>query len=107
MKGCMLRLAGGCSLSGTLAPRFKATLEEITNEAGSIATNINEKMLLLTWHESSETTKEPFVIFKICEYGEKGNVEHGNGTEKNESAPIDEDSSMMMKGIDTSILKRI
>ncbi|GJV70915.1 heat stress transcription factor B-4-like protein [Tanacetum coccineum] len=44
------------------APRFRATLEEITNEAGSIATNINEKMLLLTWHESSETTKEP-----VCE----------------------------------------
>ncbi|GKC96500.1 hypothetical protein Tco_1161942 [Tanacetum coccineum] len=44
------------------APRFKATLEEITNEVGSIATNRNENMLLLTWHESSETTKEP-----VCE----------------------------------------
>ncbi|GKC40828.1 hypothetical protein Tco_1053212, partial [Tanacetum coccineum] len=44
------------------APRFKATLEEITDEAGSIAANRNEKMLLLTWHESSETTKEP-----VCE----------------------------------------
>ncbi|GKC40678.1 hypothetical protein Tco_1053062 [Tanacetum coccineum] len=44
------------------APRFRATLEEITDEAGSIAANRNEKMLLLTWHESSETTKEP-----VCE----------------------------------------
>ncbi|GJX83932.1 hypothetical protein Tco_0333413 [Tanacetum coccineum] len=41
------------------APRFRATLEEITDEPGSIATNIIEKMLLLTWHESSETSKEP------------------------------------------------
>nr|GEW16678.1 hypothetical protein [Tanacetum cinerariifolium] len=44
------------------APRFRATLEEITDEASSIATNRNEKMLLLTCHESSETTKEP-----VCE----------------------------------------
>ncbi|GKA32428.1 hypothetical protein Tco_0718795 [Tanacetum coccineum] len=43
------------------APRFRATLEEITNEAGSIATNRNEKMLL-TCHDSSETNKEP-----VCE----------------------------------------
>ncbi|GJV99089.1 hypothetical protein Tco_1554341 [Tanacetum coccineum] len=42
------------------APRFRATLEDITDEpAGSIATNKTEKMMLLTWHESSETTKEP------------------------------------------------
>ncbi|GJT35535.1 heat stress transcription factor B-4-like protein [Tanacetum coccineum] len=42
------------------APRFRATLEDITDEpAGSIAANRTEKMLLLTWHESSETTKEP------------------------------------------------
>ncbi|GJW43543.1 hypothetical protein Tco_0072342 [Tanacetum coccineum] len=42
------------------APRFKATLEDITDEpAGSIVANRTEKMLLLTWHESSETTKEP------------------------------------------------
>ncbi|GKD22777.1 hypothetical protein Tco_1224480 [Tanacetum coccineum] len=41
------------------APRFRATLEEITDEPGSIAANRTEKMLLLTWHESSETTKEP------------------------------------------------
>nr|GEZ43212.1 hypothetical protein [Tanacetum cinerariifolium] len=45
------------------APRFRTTLKEITNEAGSIAANRNEKMLLLTWHESSETTKEP-----VCEF---------------------------------------
>ncbi|GJY98521.1 hypothetical protein Tco_0515431 [Tanacetum coccineum] len=30
------------------APRFRATLEEITDEAGSIAANRNEKILLLT-----------------------------------------------------------
>ncbi|GJU90391.1 putative transposase, mutator type, MULE transposase domain protein [Tanacetum coccineum] len=42
------------------APRFRATLEDITDEpAGSIVANRTEKMLLLTWHESSETTKEP------------------------------------------------
>nr|GFA99970.1 hypothetical protein [Tanacetum cinerariifolium]GFC39436.1 hypothetical protein [Tanacetum cinerariifolium] len=36
-----------------------ATLEDITDEpAGSIAANRTEKILLLTWHESSETTKE-------------------------------------------------
>ncbi|GJU79449.1 hypothetical protein Tco_1281814 [Tanacetum coccineum] len=41
------------------APRFRATLEDITDEpAGSIAANRTEKILLLTWHESSETTKE-------------------------------------------------
>nr|GEZ13483.1 hypothetical protein [Tanacetum cinerariifolium] len=45
------------------APRFKATLEEITDEPSSIAANKTEKMLLLTWHESSETTKEP-----VCEF---------------------------------------
>ncbi|GJY05512.1 hypothetical protein Tco_0371452 [Tanacetum coccineum] len=44
------------------APRFRATLEEITDEPGIIAANRTEKMLLLTWHESSETTKEP-----VCE----------------------------------------
>nr|GEW79529.1 hypothetical protein [Tanacetum cinerariifolium] len=44
------------------APRFRATLEEITDEPGSIAANRIEKMLLLTWHESSETTKEPVFI---------------------------------------------
>ncbi|GKA38150.1 heat stress transcription factor B-4-like protein, partial [Tanacetum coccineum] len=42
------------------APRFRATLEDITDEpAGSIVANRTEKILLLTWHESSETTKEP------------------------------------------------
>ncbi|GJY03426.1 ribonuclease H-like domain-containing protein [Tanacetum coccineum] len=41
------------------APRFRATLEDITDEPGSIAVNRTEKILLLTWHKSSETTKEP------------------------------------------------
>ncbi|GKC36587.1 heat stress transcription factor B-4-like protein [Tanacetum coccineum] len=41
------------------APRFKATLEEITDESGSIAANRTKKILLLTCHESSETPKEP------------------------------------------------
>ncbi|GJW15163.1 chloroplast stem-loop binding protein of 41 kDa b, chloroplastic [Tanacetum coccineum] len=41
------------------APRFRATLEDITDErAGSIAANKTKK-ILLTWHESSNTTKEP------------------------------------------------
>ncbi|GJR33722.1 hypothetical protein Tco_1209406 [Tanacetum coccineum] len=42
------------------APRFRATLEDITDEpTSSIVANRTEKMLLLTWHESSKTTKEP------------------------------------------------
>ncbi|GKE76133.1 hypothetical protein Tco_1542253, partial [Tanacetum coccineum] len=41
------------------APQFRATLKDITDEPGSIAANITENMLLLTCHESSETTKEP------------------------------------------------
>ncbi|GKC05467.1 hypothetical protein Tco_0997077 [Tanacetum coccineum] len=41
------------------APRFKTTLEEITDEPSSIAAKRTEKMLLLTWHESSEITKKP------------------------------------------------
>ncbi|GJY85627.1 hypothetical protein Tco_0499653 [Tanacetum coccineum] len=41
------------------APRFRATLEDIIDEPDSIAANKIEKMLLLTWHESSENTKEP------------------------------------------------
>ncbi|GKD74937.1 hypothetical protein Tco_1333219, partial [Tanacetum coccineum] len=41
------------------APRFRATLKDITDEPSSIAANITENMLLLTWHESSEITKEP------------------------------------------------
>ncbi|GJV25708.1 hypothetical protein Tco_1378403 [Tanacetum coccineum] len=41
------------------APRFRETIEEITDEPGSIATNRTEKMLLLTWNESRKTTKEP------------------------------------------------
>ncbi|GKA38869.1 hypothetical protein Tco_0731420 [Tanacetum coccineum] len=41
------------------APWFRETLEDITDEpAGSIAANRTEKMLLLTWQESSETIKE-------------------------------------------------
>ncbi|GKA30364.1 hypothetical protein Tco_0716669 [Tanacetum coccineum] len=40
------------------APRLRETLEVITDEPGSIAANRTEKMLLLTWHESSETSKE-------------------------------------------------
>nr|GEU85374.1 hypothetical protein [Tanacetum cinerariifolium] len=45
------------------APRFRETLEDITDEpVGSIIANRTKKMLLLTWHESSETTKEPDCI---------------------------------------------
>ncbi|GJW81257.1 hypothetical protein Tco_0145232, partial [Tanacetum coccineum] len=40
------------------APWLRETLEVITDEPGSIAANRTEKMLLLTWHESSETYKE-------------------------------------------------
>ncbi|GJZ61679.1 copia protein [Tanacetum coccineum] len=40
-------------------PRFRATIEDIIDEPVSIATNRTGKMLFLTWHESSEPTKEP------------------------------------------------
>ncbi|GKA64052.1 hypothetical protein Tco_0763658 [Tanacetum coccineum] len=42
-------------------PWVRATIEDITDEPGSIATIQHrfEKMLLLTWHDSSEPTKEP------------------------------------------------
>ncbi|GJV38077.1 retrotransposon-related protein [Tanacetum coccineum] len=42
-------------------PRVRATIEDITDESGSNAAieHISEKMLLLTWHDFSETTKEP------------------------------------------------
>nr|GEX53418.1 hypothetical protein [Tanacetum cinerariifolium] len=41
-------------------PRFRAIIEDITDEAGSIAANRTEKvLLLLTWRESSEPTKKP------------------------------------------------
>nr|GEV87581.1 reverse transcriptase domain-containing protein [Tanacetum cinerariifolium] len=76
---CLATLVGSFKLTGVYiehgvtvldsylrAPRFKATLEDITNEpAGSIAANITEKMLLLTCHESSETTKEPDCILTL------------------------------------------
>ncbi|GJT44201.1 putative transposase, mutator type, MULE transposase domain protein [Tanacetum coccineum] len=46
------------------APRFRATIKEVTNEPGNIAPieHRSEKMLFLTWHDSSEPTKEP-----VCE----------------------------------------
>nr|GEU80865.1 ribonuclease H-like domain-containing protein [Tanacetum cinerariifolium] len=48
-------------LDGRPPPRVRATIEEITDEPGSITTigHRSEKMLLLTWHVSSEPTKEP------------------------------------------------
>ncbi|GJR22314.1 heat stress transcription factor B-4-like protein [Tanacetum coccineum] len=39
-------------------PRFRATIEDITDKPGRIAANGTKKMLLLTWHESSEPIKE-------------------------------------------------
>ncbi|GJW76725.1 uncharacterized protein Tco_0138407 [Tanacetum coccineum] len=45
-------------------PRFRATIKEITDDPGSIAPfeHRSKKMLLFTWHDSSEPTKEP-----VCE----------------------------------------
>nr|GEU93502.1 hypothetical protein [Tanacetum cinerariifolium] len=40
-------------------PWFRVTIEDITDEPSSIATNRIGKILLLTWHEFSEPTKEP------------------------------------------------
>ncbi|GJZ47898.1 hypothetical protein Tco_0601730 [Tanacetum coccineum] len=49
----------------TPPPRVRATIEDITDEPGSIAAieYRSEKMLLLTWHDSSEPTKEP-----VCDF---------------------------------------
>ncbi|GKC08134.1 hypothetical protein Tco_0999744 [Tanacetum coccineum] len=44
-------------------PRFRETMDDISDEPGSIAANRTKKMLLLTWHESIKPTKEP-----ICHY---------------------------------------
>nr|GEW61324.1 hypothetical protein [Tanacetum cinerariifolium] len=41
------------------APRFRAKIEDIIDVPHSIAAKRTKKVLLLTWHESSETTKEP------------------------------------------------
>ncbi|GKD46242.1 hypothetical protein Tco_1270887 [Tanacetum coccineum] len=50
---------------GLPPPRVRATIEDITDEPGSIAAieYRSEKMLLLTWHDSSEPTKEP-----VCDF---------------------------------------
>nr|GEX59000.1 hypothetical protein [Tanacetum cinerariifolium] len=40
------------------APLIMVTLEDITDEPSSITANRTKKILLLTWHEYSETTKE-------------------------------------------------
>nr|GEX69224.1 hypothetical protein [Tanacetum cinerariifolium] len=45
--------------------RFRGIIEYISDESGSIATNRTKKILLLTWHESSELTKEP-VNLALC-----------------------------------------
>nr|GEU96985.1 hypothetical protein [Tanacetum cinerariifolium] len=58
------------------SPQFRATLEDITDEpACSIAANRTEKMLLLTWHESSKTTKEP-----VCGYIIPRSLPHDSST---------------------------
>ncbi|GKC93395.1 hypothetical protein Tco_1158837, partial [Tanacetum coccineum] len=46
-------------------PWVRATIEDITDEPGIIAIieHISKKMLLFTWHDSSEPTKEP-----VCDY---------------------------------------
>nr|GEV52500.1 hypothetical protein [Tanacetum cinerariifolium] len=51
-------------------PRFRATLKEINDEpVGSIAANSTKKMLLLTWHESSETPKKPVCFVDVAGSG--------------------------------------
>nr|GEU76288.1 hypothetical protein [Tanacetum cinerariifolium] len=58
------------------SPRFRAILEDITNEpAGSIIANRTEKMLLLTWHGSSETTKE-----SVCDSITPSSLPHDSST---------------------------
>ncbi|GJV08042.1 hypothetical protein Tco_1345698 [Tanacetum coccineum] len=59
-------------------PRFRKTIEKITTEPSSIAPveHISEKMLLLTWHDSSESTNE-----LVCEYvTPRSLLEHDSNT---------------------------
>ncbi|GJV00245.1 hypothetical protein Tco_1329515 [Tanacetum coccineum] len=59
-------------------PWFRETIEDITDEPGSIATieHRSSKMLLLIWHNSSEPTKEP-----VCEcVTPKSLLEHDSST---------------------------
>ncbi|GJS53452.1 hypothetical protein Tco_0626814 [Tanacetum coccineum] len=44
-------------------PWFRTTIEHISDEPGSIAANRTKKILLLTWHKSSEPTKE-----HVCDF---------------------------------------
>ncbi|GJU64384.1 hypothetical protein Tco_0464926 [Tanacetum coccineum] len=68
-------------------PRFRATIEEITDEPGSIEPieHISEKILLLTWHDSSEPTKEP-----ICFGDVAGSGVESSGLSYDESFGVDD-----------------
>ncbi|GKC57504.1 hypothetical protein Tco_1085102 [Tanacetum coccineum] len=56
----MLRLLTDCYIR---PPWFRTTIEHISDEPGSIAANRTKKILLLTWHKSSEPTKE-----HVCDF---------------------------------------
>nr|GEU92523.1 hypothetical protein [Tanacetum cinerariifolium] len=56
-------------------PRFMATIEHISDEPGSIAANRTKSILFLTWHESSEPTKEP-----ICDYVTTSSLQQHNSS---------------------------
>ncbi|GJT06538.1 hypothetical protein Tco_0841000 [Tanacetum coccineum] len=57
------------------APRFRATIEDISDGSGSIAANRNEKILLLTWHESSEPSKKP-----VCDFAPPNSLSQHDST---------------------------
>nr|GEU82925.1 hypothetical protein [Tanacetum cinerariifolium] len=57
-------------------PWFWETIKDITYEPGSIAVNRTEKILLLSWHEYSELTKEP-----VCDFVTPSSLpQHGSST---------------------------
>ncbi|GJT14852.1 hypothetical protein Tco_0873558 [Tanacetum coccineum] len=72
-------------------PRVRATIEDIT-ELGSSATikHKSEKMLLMTWHDSSEPTKEP-----VCD-----SVAPRSLPQHDSSTPC-KDSLSSVQGVDT------
>ncbi|GJW54369.1 hypothetical protein Tco_0098454 [Tanacetum coccineum] len=71
-------------------PRFRETIEEITDDPVSIAPveHRSKKMLLLTWHDSMEPTEEP-----VCESDiPRSLAEHDSNTPFEDSfLPVSED----------------
>nr|GEW09831.1 transposase, MuDR, MULE transposase domain protein [Tanacetum cinerariifolium] len=89
------------SLDEGLPPQFRATIEEITDEPSSIAPVKHrfKKMLLLTWHDSSELTKKP-----VCESVTPSSLlEHDSSTPSVESSGLIHDESFGVDDFDLNL----